>query len=550
MNGFAPNNSASTSSHHFHGDFPQQHSSQPLFANGPLQTHLHQHQQPQPVHNSQHQWQQHQVSPNAPVPQMNAQQQAVMSQAWGNQIPIPQQFPNMNMLPMGSFNMPFLSQQIIQEAFAMSAPVEASDEPTLLKKLLASRKMGQGYKDALNSLHGTNGHSASLWKDYYLDHKDRIDSWISMCIQKEKEKEQSRTPISASPQPPMENKDIRRVSVATIKKPSPASFKREPSPQASSSRVSLTAPAGRPAIKKSRKSETPVPKEPMPAAGRRNTMNSLSAPSPVFGARLPAPNADIRIPEPPSRSPSPPTNIIPHVRGNKYTKEDREFFIKFIGWRLKRDSSLNRQDLCELLAKKAPHHTAQSWASHWSNNHDLPDKILAAAKGDDYPSGESSSEEEEALVKRRPKYKDPSTTEDENSDSDSEESDSDDSKPVRHYSEKEMGTSGTPFNDADQFIAAKYIANFPHWETTISKDRWDPFHAKYPQRSAKSWAEYYRRCQGPLLKLAKSIKREGNGPRPLFDSQCARPTRSLPKRKLDSDPSDTTTPKRGKREAD
>jgi len=81
-------------------------------------------------------------------------------------------------------------------------------------------------------------------------------------------------------------------------------------------------------------------------------MNSLSVSAPVFGSRLPAPNADIKVPEPPSRSPSPPTNIVPQGRGNKYTPEDREFFIKFIGWRLKQDSSLNRNDLCNLLAEK------------------------------------------------------------------------------------------------------------------------------------------------------------------------------------------------------
>lgn len=57
---------------------------------------------------------------------------------------------------MGGFNMPFLSQQIIQDAFAMSAPVEAADEKLLLQALVDSRSRRETYKDALNGLHGVS----------------------------------------------------------------------------------------------------------------------------------------------------------------------------------------------------------------------------------------------------------------------------------------------------------------------------------------------------------------------------------------------------------
>lgn len=84
----------------------------------------------------------------------------------------------------------------------------------------------------------------------------------------------------------------------------------------------------------------------------RNTVNSLTVPEPVFNDRLPPPNAEIKIPDPPSRSPSPPTKVIPQGRGNKYTEEDRQFFLKFISWRLKQDPSLTRNDLCNMLSEK------------------------------------------------------------------------------------------------------------------------------------------------------------------------------------------------------
>jgi hypothetical protein len=189
------------------------------------------------------------------------------------------------------------------------------------------------------------GHSASLWKDYYLDHKDRIDAWIAMCLQKDNDKSfVSRDDLSKSAS---SERGQNATFSGTAKKPS---FKQE-SPSSVSARVGISAPPVKPS-KMLNQSTPPLPIE-QSSNSRRSTINSLTAPAPVFGNRLPAPNAEIKIPEPPSRSPSPPTNVIPHRgRGNKYTQEDRDFFIKFVGWRLKQDPSLTRHDICDLLADK------------------------------------------------------------------------------------------------------------------------------------------------------------------------------------------------------
>jgi hypothetical protein len=37
-------------------------------------------------------------------------------------------------------------------------------------------------------------------------------------------------------------------------------------------------------------------------------------------------------------------------------------------------------DSVKIRISQVPHHNTRSWASHWSNNHDLPDKILASAR--------------------------------------------------------------------------------------------------------------------------------------------------------------------------
>ncbi|KAJ2919310.1 hypothetical protein MD484_g1151, partial [Candolleomyces efflorescens] len=452
-----------------------------------------------------------------PVGQMDGghlgHQQQWMNQSFQNGIP-----PGMNTL-----GLPYLPQNVLQDALALSVPVESADEPLLVQQIMNGLIRGESYKEILNSLHGKNGHSASLWKDYYLDHKARIDSWVTLCMQKEKTKQvtlEERGPIPSIKKP-------------TIKKPSPSSFKTENSPTPTSLTPS-TVPAKRPYTK------APTPKEQRSASttaltqaggSRRATINSLTAPAPVFDSRLPPPHADIKIPDPPSRSPTPPTKVIPQGRGNKYTPEDREFFIKFIQRALQKNPDLTRNELCEMVAERAPHHTPQSWASHWSINHDLPDKILAAARGKEYALADDDEDESRSSRRKRPKYRDPSTSEEEEDEEEEEdqetasvsnedEDESDDDTPVKKWHEDDMGQKGEPFSEADMYIAAKYIAEFPRWHETTSKDRWGPFAEKYTQRSAKSWAEYYRRCEKEINRLARKIQRE------FSQSQRVKPSRT------------------------
>lgn len=402
---------------------------------------------------------------------------------------------------------PFFPQQLFQDALAMSQPVEAADEPILVQTLLSAKKRNESYKDALNTLHGRNGHSSSLWKDYYLDHKDHIDTWINMCL--EKEKSQSAT-----------SKVVKLTSKPDRKPPLP-SIKKEFSP----ARLPVSAP------KRRKHSVSSTGTTPIPSASGRATLNSLAGPAPVYNDRLPPSHAEIKIPEPPSRSPSPPTRVIPAGRGNKYTEEDRQFFLKFISWRLKQDSSLTRNDLCNMLAEKAPHHTPQSWASHWSNRHDLPDKILAAARGESLSDDEDEDEDEILPIKDRPKLDENSSDEDE-SVSDVSSDDADD-EPVEHCTESDMGRKGEPFTNADLYMVAKHAAKYSAWSSMPSKDRWDSFTERFPQRSSKSWAEYYRRNETPILKLCKKLRKEMA--REVLPQRCARPSRPLGKRKYTSD---------------
>jgi hypothetical protein len=98
-------------------------------------------------------WQQTQLamSANQQLPALNMLQFGQLP--WPTQVSNPQQLQNA-MFQMAPFNMPLLSQQIIQEACSMSQPVDAADEPILLTALLKAKKSERNFKEALNGLHG------------------------------------------------------------------------------------------------------------------------------------------------------------------------------------------------------------------------------------------------------------------------------------------------------------------------------------------------------------------------------------------------------------
>jgi hypothetical protein len=181
MNGYHQPNFASSSSNpypddvnHFQNNFaihhqhsiqrqqphqlPQSQWSAPMRSNS---LHL-----PQVQHHQAHQHQsQHHQQPQRQQPQLQQHQhQNFNPSMWSNgpnQIPV-QPFPPAN-IPIGGLNMPFISQQIIQDAFAMSAPVEATDEKILLQALLDSRSKKETYKDALNGLHGVSNFAVAYY---------------------------------------------------------------------------------------------------------------------------------------------------------------------------------------------------------------------------------------------------------------------------------------------------------------------------------------------------------------------------------------------------
>nr|GAT47821.1 predicted protein [Mycena chlorophos] len=391
----------------------------------------------------------------------------------------------------------FMPPQLWQDVMMLSKPVDPTDEPLLVKTLAESRRKNETAKDALNRLHGTAGHSASLWKDYYLDHKERIDE-----------------AVAAVPLP-------KTVKKPTLHVPSPA-YSPSPSPpppprprgrpKKPANHTPMLESTGRRASTSARRRQTPL----LETGGRRQTINSLTAPlAPVYNPRLPPPSTLMRVPDAPSRSPSPPTTAIPHNRGGyKFTPEDKKYFIDFISWRLKEDPTMVRHELCEELARKVPHHGVNSWASYWSNNHDIPDKLVALARDRAHaletPDARQPGASKSRLPAPRPVYKELSSDSELTEPSaagDEQTSDLDDEQvELPTDDESKMGGFGEPFTDADWGAVVRHIANFDNWDDASTKEKWCGFAEKYPARSYRSWDTFYRRGRSLIHRMVEKLQ--------------------------------------------
>lgn len=86
---------------------------------------------------------------------------------------------------------------------------------------------------------------------------------------------------------------------------------------------------------------------------RRVTVNSLTAHPACMGPlQADTPQTHIQIPRPPTRAPIAPTRVVTHTRGNRFTEEDKAFFIEHIQWRLRTRPKMSKEQLCVSLARK------------------------------------------------------------------------------------------------------------------------------------------------------------------------------------------------------
>ncbi|KIP11416.1 hypothetical protein PHLGIDRAFT_114548 [Phlebiopsis gigantea 11061_1 CR5-6] len=345
------------------------------------------------------------------------------------------------------------------------------DDELLVKALQESQHKGWTYRRALDNLHGVNSHTAAQWKDYYLDHTPRINKLVAL--------QNGEKP-------------------AIAKKPRLDSISPEHRPSSSKHPISSDEPAPRPhSTSRNHRSAVVVKKEARVKASDKGKGREV-----------------------PSRTPSPPRHTTLSRKGYAFTDEDRRFLINYATYRLHEDPHLKKMDISTELAKKAPHHTAISWNSHWYQQREYYDQFIPRVVGarrkavSDKAVSESESEEE-----------------DDNGSSYHSSEETDEEEDAQN-----MSSHREPLNDADRRVIARYIASVgSEWNNLRGKERWEPVESMYPQRNYKAWMETYRNHSKSIDELVGKYRRRNIARKSAVRAQKAVPSWAKNRKRARSD---------------
>ncbi|PCH33733.1 mitochondrial carrier [Wolfiporia cocos MD-104 SS10] len=358
------------------------------------------------------------------------------------------------------------------------------DEEILINAIISGRNKGVTARQVLENLHGVNDHTAGSWKDYYLEHHYRLlDKIFDYCDLRASARNSAGSQQAASISM-IKTEKINSKKGAKIKKNGP---------------------------KKAGVSVKPEPRR--RSSGNRNS-KSYAPPVSALNAET------FEIPSPPSRSPTPPSEIVPvDSHRNRFTMADDNYMIKTIQWQLRQDPATTTPSLAKRLAEKAPHHPLASWTSRMYRYRDLVGRLYTVGGGHSVndaastPCGSTAHDDDDES------YKDSNVAANEDEHGEG-------AQDVLHYAESNssmesigagpdtdedidnMGESGGPYTDADVRVLARHVAATPDWDPNGSTRRnFEPFHWQHAHRTWKAWAEFYRKKRPAIDKLARKFRR-------------------------------------------
>lgn len=355
-----------------------------------------------------------------------------------------------------------------------------NDEKVCIDAFVTGRKQGLTPRRILEGLHGTNNHTAGSWKDYYLEHHDRIEDRISEATSVTLVSSPS-APLCQEPSretgrvPPKNDHRNRTLSRSTMQRQHNISFS-DSVDKGTSSRSSIHR-------------DSPVNKprsQPLQHAANSQTTEEQDAAS----------SSETEISLPPSHSPTPPPDFLPDDEGKRskrYTAEEERFFVRSIKWQLTCDPTTTRAQMAKTLANKASRHSFEGWKWMVRRERHLVDRLVQMAMGAEADEKYSDSTESES-------------TEEAIDGGDNEDEEGSQEDPSTDEDIENMGEADSCVTDADLRVMARHVASHPAWEYMSRKDRWESFQSKHPQRSIKAWSGCYSRRQPVIDSLARKYK--------------------------------------------
>ncbi|KAI0677166.1 hypothetical protein C8Q78DRAFT_1142026 [Trametes maxima] len=357
------------------------------------------------------------------------------------------------------------------------------DETRLVDVLKKCQAQGLTPRQAIESLDGVNDHSASAWKDYFLDNLHRLyalsnpspDSTREVSVASSNGASSSHGAGKGRARAPELPKTKPRLPQLPRRRPTsrPASPERPTSSQARSRPLKAASP--KPAVKRKRSPEN----RPILPTG---TQRRRYSPVPVFHAGVRIPNSS------PMVKPTPPKE---GGGGSKLTDEHKVYFIHYLRWRTNKSPTIARPAIYEELEKET-NYSADVWRLHWDKYPETPDQVCIEAYNRAVPPTQTARTTSVAGPARASRKSQPSDSEDGStsgdSDSGGEPSSSGEDSGPRGRSRKRRRMRVT---EEDLRAMAKYkVANYNTWNRTSRMERWREF-AERPENRKRSLEGWY-----------------------------------------------------------
>ncbi|OSD04162.1 hypothetical protein PYCCODRAFT_127355 [Trametes coccinea BRFM310] len=361
----------------------------------------------------------------------------------------------------------------------------ADDEDLIVRALKHCKARGITPRQALERLDGVNGHNASAWKDYFLDHLERLYGRAAPKVPPNGVARDASAP-KASPFP------------LTASSTPPPLVQKRPTIPRSANRAPLPESAPVPKIMQGKPaSSPPVPLEYARLSPEREVTTATSSaarrkrggPVPVFHAGVLVPNSPAQM------KPKPP--LSDEADGCKFTDADKVFFIHYLRWRIRNKPTVSKSELYEELAAQIPRHDAEAWKRHWDKYPEVADQVYiegrARARSPSPPSSSATAASGPSQTKHVDSCEDESDHWAPPSDEDGEgPSDKPDVAPASRQKRARRGRPWQRVTEEDLRAMAQYKAERygPAWRNTVRTTRWQEF-ADRPEnakRTVLAWA--------------------------------------------------------------
>lgn len=365
------------------------------------------------------------------------------------------------------------------------------DERICIDAITSGRSKGLTTRQALEGLHGVNNHTAGSWKDYYLEYQAHLDALI---IKRKSQGPSSSVHRSYVPMPRHTQYDDLTHPVS----------------QRSSGLGYTRDQDGRiPTVISARRENAAMPNSTgsLERQHEAQAVTSRKRETPSSRSRK---RAVVHLPSPPSRSPTPPPAVDMYP-GRKTTHEERNFLVRSIQWQLRQDPGTSYQRMAARLAEKLPGRTLSAWRRIVCNTcRKTVDELIVQANV--VTREEERSDRERQVMNREEQFNDgyeliyPSEDDIDECEAASQASIESDAQEA--YFNDAHGPARRMLNhvSTDMRSMAEFIAHDATWGDASRASSWMSFEAKYPHRSKRAWAEFYRRNQGVIDSLTREYK--------------------------------------------